>query len=159
MNRIVANDLEARANNQYSINDFHSQGTVIGKGINSILESKGLKYDEGYQINAIGPAVEKESQYKSINNLNGDTDKNIRNGVWDSDPDDQVKYFANPLMHPIDFLKGVYITGKVISGKQENKHSTDNKRYHKYLEKDKNHDYSNRPYQISFIWSIFCGVS
>lgn len=102
-----------------------------------------MKYDDGYQINAIGPAVEKESWNASTENLVG----NVKTDVdWDSDPDDQVKYFANPLMHPIDFLKGVYITGKVISGKQENKDSTDNKRYHKYLEKDKNHDYSNRPY-------------
>lgn len=167
MNRIVANDLEARANNRYSINDFHSQGMVIGKGINSILESKGLKYDEGYQINAIGPAVTKNSWYKSVLGVSDEKDselnakgKQVPNyDSWYANEKDQVQHFANPVLRPDLAALGVLETLLVITTIRDNTHSTDyripkekeaedKKDYSSYLKRDPKYEeiYKRKPY-------------
>jgi len=57
MNRIVANDLIIRQDNQDSINKFHSQGTIIGTGAMSILSWKGIELDDSQTMKAVGPAV------------------------------------------------------------------------------------------------------
>lgn len=100
MNRIVANDLIIRMNNENSINKFHSQGTIIGTGAMSILDLQGIQLTDSQLMRAVGPAV-----YETMWNYKAGQIAN--NSKYDHDDKDGVRDVTSPRT-PIHILIGLY---------------------------------------------------
>lgn len=73
LNQTVAGDLETRKGVPNANNIFHSQGTIIGWGAGTILNSQKNTLNSSQSVIAIGPAVSMkdwESTYEHISNPN-----------------------------------------------------------------------------------------
>ncbi len=131
MNRFVAGDLYERKDITGAVNNFHSQGTIIGVGAMNIYRNdymqpiitydgtKTISYtnqiNPSQTFNAVGPAVTEKGWKEGVGGLNLNTNVKIGdlNYNYQHDPKDFVQLIVAP-NNLLEFARGWYLVGQDI---------------------------------------------